>query len=164
MKILIFLFIISMPAYSGDLKLAEVRTLFGKSATDEASCVKLLSLLEKLPRENSTLIAYKAVATMMMAKFVFNPYSKLSKFNEGKRMLDQSVGSDNNNIETRFLRFVVQTNSPQFLGYNTDISNDKKFIFNLIDKVMDAELKDMIIEHMITSVFISHEEKLKLRS
>ncbi len=164
MKMLIFLFLISMPAYSGDLKLSEVRSLFNKSATDEVSCIKLLSLLEKSSGNNSTLMAYKAVATMMMAKFVFNPYIKLSKFNEGKRLLDKSVSSDEKNIETRFLRFVVQTNSPQFLGYNTDISNDKKIIFNLIDKVNDVELKDMIIDHMSTSEFISHEEKLNLIS
>jgi hypothetical protein len=47
-------------------------------------------------------------------------------------------------IEIRFLRYLVQLNSPAFLGYNTNLDNDYKFIINNIYSE-NQDLKDFIL-------------------
>ena len=64
----------------------EVRTLLQQAAREEASCKKLLSLLQPYNENNNALLAgYKACGIMMMARYVFNPVRKFSFFSKGKK-------------------------------------------------------------------------------
>lgn len=148
-----------------DIPVNEVRLLFNKSATNEESCKKLMSALNQYNEtNNSTLAAYKACATMMMANHVVNPLSKLSSFNEGKELLEKCVAADKENTEIRYLRFIIQTNVPAFLGYNISISNDKTFLLNAISGLKDLPLRQMIVSFLKSSEYLSPIEKQNLKS
>ena len=59
-----------------------------------------------------------------MAEVVSNPYTKLSYFNDGKKLIDQAIKMDPKNAELRYLRFMIQQNTPDFLNYSDDINAD----------------------------------------
>lgn len=85
---------------------------------------------------------------MLMAKYVFNPFSKFSYFKKGKNMLEKAVHADKNNIELRFLRYTIQTNIPAFLGYNDDLETDRLFLKQSLANVKEPELKKIITTYL----------------
>jgi hypothetical protein len=68
------------------------------------------------------------VGNFFMAKHVINPFSKMSYFKKGKKYLESAVANAPNNLEVRFMRYTCQKEMPDFLGYNTNIAEDRKFI------------------------------------
>jgi hypothetical protein len=99
---------------------------------------------------------------MMMAKYVFNPYTKLSNFNRGKTLLENCIATGKENVELRYLRFTVQVNAPAFLGYKDNIQSDKTFLVNSLSALNDSELKQMIVSSLKSSGLLSEEEKKKV--
>lgn len=166
MKYLFFLFMFfNSGLLAVNIQLSDVRLLFQKSANNEDSCKKLMTILNQYNESNSsTLAAYKACATMMMANYCFNPISKLSYFNEGKSLLEKCIAKESSNIETRYLRFTVQSSSPSFLGYNKSIKEDKDFLINNLSALNDQQLKQMIISFLKSSEYLSSIEKQNLKS
>ncbi len=141
----------------------EVRILFQYSAIKEDSCKKLITILNSYNEENNPLLAgYKACATMMMAKYVFNPFSKLSSFYKGRNLLEKSIEADKENIELRFLRFSIQNSVPSFLGYKSSIDNDKLFLMNRLSTVKDTSLKQWIVSFLKQSDYVTASEKQKI--
>lgn len=149
---------------SGDtVDIVSVRLLFQRSAPDEAACKQMIGLLGPYDEKNPLFLGYKGCATMMMAKHVFSPFSKMSYFKKGKQMLESAINSDNKNYELRFLRFIAQTNMPSFLGYNNDIEKDKEYILNYYSHIKDAELKEFVLPSLKKSKYLTTNEKDQLR-
>ena len=141
----------------------EIRNLYKKANCEVSSCKKIISILSAYNETNNTLWAgYKACATMMMANYVINPYSKLSNFSKGKKLLEKCINADFNNTELRFLRFSVQTKAPAFLGYTNSIEGDKMFLLQAIKGVTDIDLKNSIMDFLKNSEYLTKSEKLKL--
>ena len=129
--------------------IAEVRSLYLQAAEQEEQCEKLSTI--SIPNESadaSAMRGYKAAATMMMAKYVFNPLAKISYFRKGKKMLENAILADGRNVELRFLRFTIQTNAPSFLGYNQNINSDKRYLVQTLPSVKDPALKTMITAYL----------------
>lgn len=140
----------------------EVRSLYQKSMNSEDACKKLIDLLE--PYKNDPLyLGYIGCATMVMAKHAFNPFSKLSYFKKGKKMLEEAINSDQHNFELRFLRFTAQTNMPSFLGYDDSINKDKAFILNSFSQIKDARLEAYVLPSLKESKDLTQSEKEKLK-
>ncbi|NEU08248.1 hypothetical protein GZH53_07985 [Flavihumibacter sp. R14] len=150
MKIrLILLMIISAQVVANASTLPEIRSLYRKAAGQEKSCRILTELQIPDKGENiSELIGYKAAATMVMAKYVLNPISKINYFRKGKNMLEKAVRNDTKNVELRFLRFTIQTNAPSFLGYNNSIKTDQQFLTVSLPYINDLALKNMITRYL----------------
>ena len=79
--------------------------------------------------------AYEGALLMKEANLIQNKKIKLSLFKSGKLMLDSTIVNNNENCEFRFLRLIIQENSPPFLGYNKQISEDCKVIKKKFDGV-----------------------------
>lgn len=130
-------------------EIEDIRLLFHKAGSSQKVCVELIDLLEPYNDKNNALfLGYKASATMLMAKHLINPFSKLSYFKKGKVMLEKAIQFDQNNVELRFLRYTIQTNVPSFLNYSENKDNDKVFLHQSINKLNDQKLKNIIIEYL----------------
>ncbi|MES2689282.1 MAG: hypothetical protein V4658_02700 [Bacteroidota bacterium] len=163
--ILFILCAFTTSAWCASPSLVEVRELYKKATQDEASCEKLIELLRPYTENNNTLLAgYKACATIVMAKHVFNPATKMSRFSEGRQLLEKCIAADKNNIELRFLRFAVQTKSPSFLNYKSAVKEDKQIILTLLNHVTDIHLRQIIISFMKDSDELTPEEKKRITS
>lgn len=84
-------------------------------------------------------IGYVTSIRMKQAKYKFFPWDKLSVFNKEKSRLEELIRYNPKNIHLRYLRLVIQENTPKILNYNSNIKQDKSFIkeFLTIDDKTD---------------------------
>ncbi len=147
--LLCFFLILNSVSLAKVPEIEDIRLLFHKAGSSQKVCVELIDLLEPYNDKNNALfLGYKASATMLMAKHLINPFSKLSYFKKGKVMLEKAIQFDQNNVELRFLRYTIQTNVPSFLNYSENKDNDKVFLHQSINKLNDQKLKNIIIEYL----------------
>ena len=132
--------------------LMEVRNFYQQAAVNHEACSNLISRLSnKTDLPESVHLGYKGSATMMKARYGLNPFTKLSNFINGKKMLEKAISMDTNNAELRYLRFTIQTNAPSFLGYRSNLNTDKKFLVASLHKIEDATLKSIIENYISTN-------------
>lgn len=130
-------------------EIEDVRVLFHKAESSQKVCVELIELLEPYNDKNNALfLGYRASATMLMAKHLINPFSKLSYFKKGKLMLEKAIEFDQKNVELRFLRYTIQTNVPSFLNYSEDKERDKLFLLQSLNSLKDQKLKNIISNYL----------------
>lgn len=161
LTLVLFFYSMISPAQVPDLK--DVRILYEQAATDEVSCNRLIKELnDSHPGTDPVRYGYKGTATMMKANYAFNPFKKLSYFNQGKDLLLEAIESDPGNVELCFLRFAAQTNTPKMLGYRGEIEVDKKIVLNQLNKIKEKDLKEMIVSFLKKSPYLNEEEKKKM--
>lgn len=138
-----------------------IRTMYAKSVDSKQTAQNLLTVLEK-QEQSAFVIGYAGATKMIMAKHVFNPFTKLNYFNTGKKMLNRAIAKDNDNIELVFLRYATQVSAPSILGYNNHIETDKKQILaGLNNDKVDEQLAKTIISFM-KEQDLTFEEKQQL--
>ena len=99
-----------------------------RANADAASCEEFLKVMTLHKDEDPTAEGYFALATMLQAKRYGNPFTKLSFFNKGKKILEHVIEKNPDNAELRFLRFAVQTEVPAILLYYGDIADDQAIL------------------------------------
>ncbi len=108
---------------------------FMLSKTEDAA-LKLYKSLEKDDlNSNPVLLAYRGASSAAAAGYVSGVRKKLEFFNRGKDELEKAVGLKPLDAEIRFLRLATQLNAPGFLGYTSEIRNDKAIIIKTLQSV-----------------------------
>lgn len=156
-------FIVTAQAFSQVVTLDAFRREYQYCFKDSATCYKIYKKATNSTANDMLSNAYRGAITTAMANHSKNKMEKLSLFNSGKKLLEQSISTDTTNIETRFLRFTVQTNCPKALGYHKQINSDKAFILKNYSSVTNMAVKKMITSFAIQSKDLSETEKQKLK-
>lgn len=92
---------------------------------------------------------YLASAIMQQAQYALSPIKKLRYFNQGKKLLESFIEKNPTNIEARYVRVLVQRESPHFLGYYKDVKTDKGFIKENISKTnIPTSYKKIILANL----------------
>ena len=147
--LLCFFLIQGLLSSSKTPEIEDVRVLFHKAESSQKVCIELIELLEPYNDKNNALfLGYRASATMLMAKHLINPFSKLSYFKKGKLMLEKAIQFDQKNAELRFLRYTIQTNVPSFLNYSDNKENDRVFLLQSLNRLNDQKLKNIISTYL----------------
>lgn len=144
---LIFLFIVNLISAQS---LVELRGYLQKGENSEEVSKTLISK-SKTAYENTNkpiYLAFSAVGNFFMAKHAGNPLSKYSYFNKGKKMLEDAVKKEPNNLEIRLMRLISQEKTPSFLGYNKNIDSDKNFIVKNYKNSDDENLINYIKKYL----------------
>lgn len=145
--------------------LGEIRNCYQAASIQKAAAEKLNQLTLNIDSSAApVMIAYKGANEMVQAKYAFNPMTKLSRFNKGKALLQMAVSLDSLSLETRFLRFSIQSNIPSLLNYNGEISTDKQFLMNNTSICQDRGLKDMILNYFAATHTLTEAELKKLKN
>lgn len=145
---LFLLLIISNVMFSQNLK--EYRDLLKTGEKSEKSAKMLIeksSTAFKISKD-PLYEGFLAVGKFFMAKHAFNPLKKMSYFNEGKKLMEQSLKSDPKNLEIRLMRLITQENAPAILGYNQQIKDDRNFLAKEYKNTDDDELKLYIKDYL----------------
>jgi len=71
---------------------------------------------------------------MKQAKYKTMPWSKLKVFNTNKNKLEELILKNPNNVHLRYIRLVIQENTPGILGYTSSIKKDKQFLKEVLQK------------------------------
>jgi hypothetical protein len=165
LSVFFFMFLFVAKSYAGEPEIQEVKTLFQASAHSKVAANQLLKLLSEVGSSPSPLlICYKGAAEMMQAKYGFNPLHKFNRFKKGKKLIEHAVEKEPENVEIRFLRFIIQTNLPGFLNYNEHIQRDKSFLIANLKTTKDKILKQEIINYLTASKYCSLQEKKGLNT
>jgi len=85
-----------------------------------------LSLLKSNSIEEKN--AFEGALLMRKAGLVSAPPKKLNLFKQGNKKLEAAIKADMDNAEYRFLRLMIQENSPGILDYKGNIKSDGEFI------------------------------------
>lgn len=133
--------LLTSPTFAQDINL--LRKNLPLAVKDKKICEQMITSLTqnaKTPVEVSYLGAFQTI----WANHVVNPITKLSTFKKGTKNIDLAVRQHPNDIEIRFIRYSVQKNAPQFLGYGGAIKSDEAFIQSRYHQVESTILKEMI--------------------
>lgn len=115
-----------------------------KSATEnKAVCNELLRKLDSQSNSGINLAYYGALQSVW-AKHVNNPIEKLRTFRKGKKNIEMAIKQKPDNLEIRFLRYSVQKGSPGFLGYKSNMDDDRNFLQKNLHTIDNLALKQMI--------------------
>lgn len=72
--------------------------------------------------------AYEGTLLMKKAGLAQGMKEKLNLFKAGHKKLEKAINSNKDNTEYRFLRLIIQENSPKILGYKDQIDEDSEHI------------------------------------
>ena len=121
----------------------EYRALMKTGENSQRSAKTLIekSTLAYKQTKQPVYAGFLAVGEFFMAKHAFNPFKKISYFNEGKKNLEYAVKSDPKNLEIRLMRLITQEKAPKFLGYTDNIWEDRNFLTKEYHNSNDNDLK-----------------------
>ena len=91
-------------------ELDEVRKQYIESATSEKAALELFETMEAISDNsaNHTLLAYKAAAYTIKAKYEKGLLNKKNLFTTGAKMLEGVIKKDADNYEARLIRLSIQ--------------------------------------------------------
>ena len=150
-----FILFFCIPFIGKSQSLIQLREQFYRASVNSESADSFYAKMETVTANSSSLLlGYKGMASFILCNYSYNPYCKLKYFNEGKNLLDNAIVDSRENVELRFLRYSVQKNIPSFLGYYSNISDDKKIISKNISsqefKTSDNDLYNRIVNFLST--------------
>ena len=140
MKLLIYLVLSSLLTFQGTPKVDYVAEL-EHCEESEDYCPKFYDVMNLEKDKSVRASAYFGVASMMQAEVYSNPFTKLSYFNKGKKILEEAIVKSPDDAELRFLRYTVQLEVPGILNYNKSIDEDKAVLDKYIQGNDDALTK-----------------------
>jgi hypothetical protein len=138
------LLLFSTFSLSSSCDIEQIRSTFF-SIEEESEIVNYIELCNESDCQESQY--YKAVAIMWKASYTYWPHQKFSYFTEGRDMLEDLIKTYPDDTELRFLRYIVQVNTPRFLGYYSNTEKDLIFInSNLNNEDYSESHKELIRE------------------
>jgi len=159
MKLLVLLMCITFGNSISEVE--KVRNTFPEITSIEQANY-FIELLEK----NETIEAksYTAVMFFMKSRYVKFPLTKYKYFKKGKKQLDGLINTNTNNVEIRYLRFLLQSEMPKFLGYHTNIEEDFVLIMNKIESSnFKKDFKNKMLNNMLLVSNISNEKSKQIK-
>jgi hypothetical protein len=159
----IVMVLLTMTMFSGSQKpdMTTYRSLMDKSVNDEKIAKQFYSLTNRIQiSDEPVIVGVKAMSELIMCKHVFNPVSKISHFNRGKKLLDNAISRSTTNPELLFFRFATQSNVPALLNYNANLQADKLILISYLKvKTSDTDLHNRIRSYMLQNKYCNAREK-----
>ncbi len=140
--------------------ISEVREAYRKAAENQEKAEKLHNDLTAITEsDNVLLIGYKGAATTIMAKYAKGVKAKTTYFKEGKKLIEQAILADPQNVELRYIRLSVQENAPKIVRYKKHIAQDKQFIIDNFNGIKSRETKRYVKGFVSQSSSFTEAEK-----
>lgn len=137
----VFLVFTSHTAF--DINLDDIRKNYQMAVSDKNVCRNMINSINS-NTQDYVLLAYKGAFQTMWANHTYNPVSKYNTFIAGKKNIEKAVAFSPGNVEIIFIRYSIQKNIPEFLGYKSNMVHDEKFLKDNINSITSSELKKMV--------------------
>jgi len=164
-----FLFIVIPEiSWSQNVSVPEIRNELFYSDFDQTQTKLFYEKIYAIRQKTPVVIAYQGVAEALLAKVVWNPFTKINYLKTSRDNLQQAVNQAPENIEIRFLRLSTQYYLPSIMGFSSNLPEDKAAIMKNIESLdqeeLDGQLLKFIFEFMIDSNLCSNEEMQKIQT
>ncbi|MBK8362893.1 MAG: hypothetical protein IPL24_04200 [Bacteroidetes bacterium] len=107
---------------------------------------------------------YRGAVLALKAKYSANPLKKYNYCKDGLSMISKAIETSPYDLELRYLRLLIESNIPAFLGMNYNVKDDKQIILNNIGSEQDINLKQIISSFLLNSNICTDKEKKMLAS
>ncbi|WP_299820962.1 hypothetical protein [uncultured Pontibacter sp.] len=148
--------------------LAVLRQEYLQASKDEAAAKQFHKKMAAYTEKHPVRLAYKGGSEAVMAKYHWNPYSKLKYLRTAASYFEEAVALDKTNPEVRFLRFTVEHYIPRYLNLSGHLAEDKSIIIDNLKKYpnssLSAEMARTIKDFMLTKDHCTEAEKQEIRS
>ncbi|WP_018478417.1 hypothetical protein [Pontibacter roseus] len=153
---------------SSDYKLPDLRTQFLEASKDSRAGKEFHELMSNYEDNNPVVLAYKAISEAIMAKHVWNPYTKMKHLQKSSEVFEEAVKLDATNPEIRFLRFTVEHYVPRYLNMSKNLQDDKAKIIAGLERHpksgLSTDMARNIRDFMLTKDHCTEQEKQRLKS
>ncbi len=140
--------IFALVCLQSTVSVKEARDAYFGSSKGKIEALKFEKLLDSIGNNAvPVLFCYKGAAEMLKARNAVNPISKYSFFKRGKMLIEEGLSRDTSCVESHFIRFSIQHNLPNLLGYNQNIVQDSLLIEKRLPGIQDGDLKFRITEY-----------------
>ena len=146
MKKWIILLVVFSLNTSNAQSMQDIRRLYLESSNNDSKLDSLNHLLEENENKTNVLSAYYGANLLLKSKYLKNPFKKIEFFEKGKNIIKNAITKEPYNIEIVLIRYSAQKNSPKFLMYNKNLTEDYEFISTNINYINDKKLKKYISE------------------
>jgi hypothetical protein len=136
---------------SSNENIIHFRELYANAVADERIAQQLVRETNISASSNLTM-GYHGAAKIIMAKHLVNPFSKWNSFRSGRAILESAINADLSDAELRYLRLTIQENVPSFLGYKSNIRDDRSFLLGILTDLKDSHLKEIIQNYLKHSI------------
>lgn len=144
MKIWTIIIVMFSVNISNGQNIEKIRRLYLQSSNNDAKLDSLNYWLSNYNQTNNLMSAYYGVNLILKSKYLKNPFKKIKYFEKGRKILEDAIIKEPDNIELIFLRYTVQKNTPSILMYKKDIEEDYQSIKSELDSIKDQRLKKYI--------------------
>ncbi|MBK0402188.1 hypothetical protein I5M27_04285 [Adhaeribacter sp. BT258] len=117
-----------------EINIPALRQLFYEARDSEKKADLLFEKIGNYGGKEGILIAYKAGAYALKAKYGANPLNKLKNVKKAQQYFSEAVQRDPQNLEIRFMRYAVEVQTPDFIGYSEHVNEDKNLLLNGLRK------------------------------
>lgn len=127
---ILILSLISLGLHAADKE--QLRKEFIQASQDQKLRETFHDRIAEMDLSDPFIQAYLGASKTLLAEVLLNPYTKYTNFKEGTALIDKAINAEPKNAELRYLRFLIQVNSPDFLGYNHKKNEDYSIITKAI--------------------------------
>ena len=111
-------------------------------------------------KDKAPLVAYKGAGLILKARQVKGIKQKKELFVKGVEFVEKAIENQPSSVEARFVRLTIQENTPVFLGYKSNIEEDKMYILDNFKLITSKSLRSTIIDYVEKkSKLFSEKEK-----
>lgn len=144
-------------------ELNEIRKTFKDASENKSNAETFYELVQSKDYNDEVVYnAYDGASEIILSKYLGSNMEKLKYFNRGSEKIDKAVDDDSSNTEIRFIRLVIQMNTPPFLNYDENIEEDKSFLLSHYSDC-SSSVRKMISEYASMSDSFSTDEKSQLK-
>ncbi len=141
----------------------DVRSSFHDNMKSEQALTEITDL--SIGSDSALVLGYQGISDAMLADHSFFVLTKYIHFKEGKEKIERAIEMEPHNAELRYLRMLIQLNTPGFLGYNDNIEEDfDHFIKHIRFSGLSEEWISTFVENLLASKNIGQVHQVKLMS
>lgn len=149
-------------------KVNDLRKEYLEASKDEGAGNRFHKKMSAYRESDPVVLAYKAASEAVMAKYVWNPYTKLKHLKNAASIFEVAVQMDEQHPEIRFLRFTVEHYVPRYLDLSEHLQEDKQIIIAGLKQHPDSGLPTAVARTMLNFLLsedhCTPEEKKELRT
>jgi hypothetical protein len=119
-------------SFAEEFNMKELRETLRTASDTKANSTKLFEKVGGYSGEDAVLISYKAAAHAIKAKFATNPLKKLKFIKASARIFEEAVQRNNKDLEIRFVRYAVETQTPAKIKLSKHVEEDKNMLMQAI--------------------------------
>ena len=141
----IFILFFSVTTDCDDMQI--IRELYHKIST-ENDLTEFIDLLENSSCDQSKIEPFIASSIMQKSEHAFIT-KKMKYFKEGKIRLEDFISKNPNHLEAKYIRYLIQSEIPSFLNYDSNIVSDSLFIAeNIETSNLPKDYQNLIIKNL----------------